>query len=95
MLYSGKRKCALAMQMDLVAGIDHAYAEHTTPIVFALTGRTGSGCTTAAVTLGKQFPDITMQKHDHLGVEARKLAIVGKRLAKAPVSPPKQMERYA
>jgi deoxycytidylate deaminase/dephospho-CoA kinase len=67
--------CIIVMQSDLVRGIDLAYAERTDPLVFALTGRTGSGCTTAANTLAKSYDEITLSDGDPDDVETRKLGI--------------------
>ncbi|MEA3180944.1 MAG: hypothetical protein QOI59_4467, partial [Gammaproteobacteria bacterium] len=67
--------CIIVMQSDLVRGIDLAYADRTDPLVFALTGRTGSGCTTAANTLAKSYDEITLSDGDPDDVETRKLGI--------------------
>ena len=64
-----------AMQTDLVRGIEEAYAQRADPVVFALTGRTGSGCTTAGLSLSKSFNEIALQDGQHASVETRKLGI--------------------
>jgi deoxycytidylate deaminase len=64
------------MKKDLVKGIEQAYRERTDLIVFALTGRTGSGCSTAAITLGKKFEEITLSAEDLVPPEKRKFSIV-------------------
>src|SRR3989442_792345 len=63
------------MQTDLVRGIEHAYSERTNPIVFALTGRTGSGCTTAAASLSLPFNEISLSEEDFQPPERRKISI--------------------
>lgn len=64
------------MQTDLVRGIEHAYAERANPIVFALTGRTGSGCTTAAASLVCPYSEIALSEEDFVQPERRKMSIV-------------------
>lgn len=63
------------MSKELVSGIELAYAERTDLIVFALTGRTGSGCSTAAGLLCKTFDDITLSDEELDEPEQRKFAI--------------------
>jgi len=63
------------MQTDLVRGIEYVYAERSNPLVFALTGRTGSGCTTAATSLGRHFGEIQKSAEDLQQPEHRKVAI--------------------
>lgn len=63
------------MSKELVSGIELAYAEKTDLIVFALTGRTGSGCSTTAGTLCKTFDEITLSDEDLDEPEQRKFAI--------------------
>jgi deoxycytidylate deaminase/dephospho-CoA kinase len=63
------------MQTDLERGIEYAYAERANPIVFALTGRTGSGCTTAAASLARSFNEIALSEEDFGQPERRKMAI--------------------
>jgi deoxycytidylate deaminase len=64
------------MQTDLVRGIEHAYAERANPIVLAFTGRTGSGCTTAAASLARPFGEIALSEEDFPQPERRKMSIV-------------------
>jgi hypothetical protein len=54
------------MQTELVRGIEHAYAERANLIVFALTGRTGSGCTTAALSLASPYSEIALSEEDYV-----------------------------
>jgi deoxycytidylate deaminase len=63
------------MDLHLIEGINYAYSVRNDPLVFALTGRTGSGCTTAASTLSKAFSEITLSLGDSTDVEHRKLSI--------------------
>jgi deoxycytidylate deaminase len=63
------------MDLRLIQGINYAYAVRSEPLVFALTGRTGSGCTTAASMLSKDFSQILLTPGDPSSVEYRKLAI--------------------
>lgn len=63
------------MSKDLAAGIALAYAERTDLIVFALTGRTGSGCSTAAAILCKGFDEIYISDESLAEPEKRKYAI--------------------
>lgn len=62
------------MSQELLAGIDRAYREHTGSIVFALTGRTGSGCSTATATLCSSFDEIRLS-NDYESPERRKMSI--------------------
>lgn len=64
------------MQTDLVHGIERAYSEHANPIVLALTGRTGSGCTTAGISLSSPFGEIALSEEDFDQPERRKMSIV-------------------
>lgn len=64
------------MSSELAEGIALAYAERTDLIVFALTGRTGSGCSTAALTLCKAFDEITLSGEDLEEPERRKFTII-------------------
>jgi deoxycytidylate deaminase len=64
------------MPTDLVKGIEHAYSEQTNPIVLALTGRTGSGCTTAANSLCRPFKEISLSEGDFEQPERRKMSII-------------------
>lgn len=65
------------MSTNLAAGIEKAYSEHQDFLLMALTGRTGSGCTTAATLLSKNFPDIPFNYSDVDEPEGRKLRILG------------------
>ncbi|MEX1829775.1 hypothetical protein [Luteibacter sp. CQ10] len=57
-------------------GIIRAYREHQDLLIFALTGRTGSGCTTAADLLTKDFDSQLSEHFQPSAVEARKRDIV-------------------
>jgi deoxycytidylate deaminase len=60
-------------------GLLHAYEQHEDLLIFALTGRTGSGCTTAANLLSDSNydPNLAAQYHPAPnGPEAKKYAIV-------------------
>lgn len=61
--------------MELIRGIAAAYEERRDLMVLALTGRTGSGCTTAASQLSKPFQEISLTYEDSPEPEKRKLAI--------------------
>lgn len=61
--------------MELIRGIAAAYEERRDLMVLALTGRTGSGCTTAALQLSKPFQEISLTYEDSPEPEKRKLAI--------------------
>lgn len=63
------------MSKNLISGIELAYSERTDLIVFALTGRTGSGCSTAATTLGRRIEELTLSDEHFIGVERRKASI--------------------
>jgi deoxycytidylate deaminase len=63
------------MSNELLRGIEVAYAEKTDLIVFALTGRTGSGCSTAAEILSKRFEDIALSGETLVLPERRKFNI--------------------
>jgi deoxycytidylate deaminase len=65
-----------SMGTKLAEGIELLYKERSSPLVFALTGRTGSGCTTAAATLSKSFEDIALGDTLTVDTEARKHDIV-------------------
>jgi hypothetical protein len=61
---------------NLAQGIEHSYADHQDLLIFALTGRTGSGCSTAASLLSKPFTrDESVQKN-YEDPEYRKKKIV-------------------
>jgi len=64
------------MQMELVRGIERVYAERSNSIVFAFTGRTGSGCTTAAASLARPFNEIALSEEDFTQPERRKMSII-------------------
>lgn len=63
------------MSRDLTAGIELAYAERSDFLIIALTGRTGSGCTTTADILTKSFDDIPISLENMAEIESRKLKI--------------------
>ena len=63
------------MSRDLTAGIEKAYSERNDLLVVALTGRTGSGCTTTADFLCKDFHDIHFSPDSSEPIEKRKLEI--------------------
>lgn len=60
------------MGRDLSNGIQQAYAERVDLLVVALTGRTGSGCTTAARTMASPVKDIPCSEDGLSAAEARK-----------------------
>lgn len=64
------------MHTDLVRGIDVAYSEYTDLIVLALTGRTGSGCTTAALSISRSVDEMPVSEEDFPEPERRKMSIV-------------------
>ncbi|WP_226428001.1 hypothetical protein ACCQ14_00300 [Xanthomonas sp. NCPPB 2865] len=57
-------------------GIELAYKEHQDLLIFALTGRTGSGCTTAADLLSKNFNENLSAHFKTSGPDARKQEII-------------------
>lgn len=63
------------MSKELVKGIEQAYLERTDLIVFALTGRTGSGCSTAAGMLARSIDDIAVSDEALDEPEKRKFSI--------------------
>ncbi|WP_374555329.1 hypothetical protein [Thermomonas sp.] len=63
------------MPRDLTLAIEKAYAERTDLLVLALTGRTGSGCTTTALALTKNIDDLSISMAGLSLAEARKLEI--------------------
>jgi deoxycytidylate deaminase len=63
------------MNRDLSAGIERAYFERNDLLVVALTGRTGSGCTTTANIFAKNFAELAVSENDHPKPEDRKLSI--------------------
>ncbi|WP_372012466.1 hypothetical protein [Pseudoxanthomonas sp. 10H] len=70
------------MSGDLTAGIDRAYEERTDFLVVALTGRTGSGCTTTANTLCKPYAEIAFSVDEQIEPEKRKIRIADDLLKK-------------
>jgi deoxycytidylate deaminase len=64
------------MRSELAKGIDTAYRERSELLVFALTGRTGSGCTTAAIALCKPLDELALSDEGYLDPERRKIASV-------------------
>jgi deoxycytidylate deaminase len=71
-----------SMAKAITAGIDRAYYERTDLLVVALTGRTGSGCTTTAKVLCQDFSGLTVTEGDQRSPEERKLSIAKSFLAK-------------
>ncbi|SLM24546.1 Deoxycytidylate deaminase [Stenotrophomonas indicatrix] len=63
------------MGRDLTNGIERAYAERLDLFVVALTGRTGSGCTTTASALCREFADLPSSSTDLTPIEVRKQEI--------------------
>ncbi len=63
------------MGRDLTQGIERAYAERLDLFVVALTGRTGSGCTTTANSLCRNFEDLHSSQEGLNLMESRKQAI--------------------
>ncbi|MGY3264384.1 hypothetical protein [Lysobacter sp. HA35] len=57
-------------------GIRRAYEEHEDLLIFALTGRTGSGCTTAADLFQAEFQAQLAAQHRPTGPDARKYDIL-------------------
>jgi len=66
----------------IFAAIEEAYKERTDFLVIALTGRTGSGCTTTANILSSEFSDITTLSEGLPEIEKRKLSIARNYCAK-------------
>lgn len=64
------------MSVELIAGIELAYAERSDLLVLALTGRTGSGCTTTSNVLCREYSDISLAIDELEGLDARKIGIV-------------------
>lgn len=60
------------MGRDLSTGIQRAYAERVDLLVVALTGRTGSGCTTAATAMSSAVADIPCSEEGLSEAEVRK-----------------------
>lgn len=63
------------MARDITAGIEQAFSERSDLLVVALTGRTGSGCTTTAEIMCKPYSDLAISIGDFTEPEARKIAI--------------------
>lgn len=63
------------MARDLTGGIEQAYGKRTELLVVALTGRTGSGCTTTASTLAQGFAQIPTSTTGLSAPELRKFEI--------------------
>lgn len=63
------------MGRELTNGIERAYAKRLDLLVIALTGRTGSGCTTTATALAKQFSDLPTNATNLSEAERRKHVI--------------------
>jgi deoxycytidylate deaminase/dephospho-CoA kinase len=66
------------MDASISAGIEQAYLERTDLFVVALTGRTGSGCSTAAAIFCKRYDEISITPGDFPELEQRKLAIANR-----------------
>jgi deoxycytidylate deaminase len=66
------------MATELATGINVAYGERSDFVVVALTGRTGSGCTTAAKVLSSEYTDISLAVDEAKDLDARKLGIVNR-----------------
>lgn len=64
------------MSAELTKGIELAYRERTDLLVVALTGRTGSGCSTAAGVLCREIDQISLAVEELKDIEHRKMAIV-------------------
>ncbi|MBD9436444.1 deoxycytidylate deaminase [Pseudoxanthomonas sp. PXM03] len=63
------------MTTHVADGINEAYFERTDFLIVALTGRTGSGCTTTANNLCKNLAEIPFSEDDSTEPEKRKLGI--------------------
>lgn len=68
--------------MDLARAVDLAYAERVDRLVVALTGRTGSGCTTTAELLGRQITRLHVSEEHVETADQRKLEICHRFLKK-------------
>lgn len=73
-----------AMKTDVVQGIESAYSERTDFLVVALTGRTGSGCSTTASFLTRDFVKLPIVDNESVlgAYETRKLKIASEFLEK-------------
>lgn len=63
------------MSRNLTLAIEKAYAERVDLLVLALTGRTGSGCTTAANALASKIDELSVSKVELSAIEKRKFDI--------------------
>lgn len=63
------------MARELTVAIEGAYAERVNLFVVALTGRTGSGCTTAATAMSRSIDDLPASSENLSPIEKRKLDI--------------------
>jgi len=63
------------MARDFTNAVDAVYSERNNLLVLALTGRTGSGCTTTAKILSGSFDNISISKEGLSPVEHRKQEI--------------------
>lgn len=70
------------MARDLTNGIEEAFAERIDLLVVALTGRTGSGCSTTAQAMTRAFNQIPTAPDAFSGAEKRKQAICAQFAAK-------------
>lgn len=58
------------------AGLLRAYEEHQDLLILALTGRTGSGCTTAANLLAEEYQSALAAQHHPIGPDTRKYELI-------------------
>ncbi|MFC7301480.1 deoxycytidylate deaminase [Cognatiluteimonas weifangensis] len=63
------------MGRDLTLGIEEVYAERLDFLVVALTGRTGSGCSTTAEAMTRSISDLPVSTDGLAGAELRKFNI--------------------
>lgn len=63
------------MGRDLTLGIEEVYAERVDLLVVALTGRTGSGCSTTAEAMTGLISDLPVSSSELAGAELRKFKI--------------------
>ena len=63
------------MARELTDAIEGAYAERVNLFVVALTGRTGSGCTTAATAMSRNIDELPASSENLSPTEKRKLDI--------------------
>ncbi|WP_139051280.1 hypothetical protein [Xanthomonas cannabis] len=71
------------MSENLTAGIERVYLERTDFMVLALTGRTGSGCSTVAEVLEREFASLPSYIEGLDAIERRKGEIANSFLSKA------------